>query len=67
MNPYTESTGKGDFLGIAPVSFSAYKELPDLQLSDVALKQCSDPYNRKKLLLYKEASRENFIRQVSSV
>ena len=66
MNPYTEFTGKGDFLGIAPVNFGAYKELPDLDLSDVALKQCSDSYHQKKLLLYKDASRENFIRQVSS-
>ena len=66
MNPYTEFTGKGDFLGIAPVDFGAYKELPNLNLSDVALKQCSDYYHQKKLLLYKEASRENFIRQVSS-
>ena len=66
MNPSTELTGKGDFLGIAPVNFSSYKELPDLKLSDVALKQCSDAYHRKKLLLYKDASRENFIRQVSS-
>jgi CHAT domain-containing protein len=66
MNPNTELTGKGDFLGIAPVNFGAYKELPDLNLSDVALKQCSDAYRQKKLLLYKDASRENFIRQVSS-
>ena len=65
MNPYTELTGKGDFLGIAPVNFGAYKELPDLKLSDIALKQCSDSYHRKKLLLYKDASRENFIRQLS--
>jgi CHAT domain-containing protein len=65
MNPYTELTGKGDFLGIAPVNFGAYKELPDLKLSDVALKQCSDSYHQKKLLLYKDASRENFMSQIS--
>ncbi|HEX3769076.1 MAG TPA: CHAT domain-containing protein, partial [Puia sp.] len=65
MNPYNESTGKGDFLGIAPVKFAAYKDLPDLNNSDVALKQCSDSYHRKKLLLFKDASRENFMRQLS--
>ena len=65
MSPYTELTGKGDFLGIAPVNFGAYKELPDLDLSDIALKQCSDSYHQKKLLLYKDASRENFLRQIS--
>ena len=66
MNPYTEFAGEGDFLGIAPVNFGAYKELPDLNLSDVALKQCSDSYRDKKLLLYKEASRENFMSHISS-
>jgi CHAT domain-containing protein/tetratricopeptide (TPR) repeat protein len=66
INSYTELTGKGDFLGIAPVNFGAYKELPDLNLSDVALKQCSDSYRDKKLLLYKEASRENFMSHISS-
>ena len=30
MHPYEELTGKGDFLGIAPVNFAAYPGLPDL-------------------------------------
>ena len=59
-----ELTGKGDFLGIAPVNFAAYAGLPDLNSSDIALKNCSEPYHQTKLFLYKEASRENFIRQI---
>ena len=64
MHPYEELTGKGDFLGIAPVNFAAYAGLPDLSSSDIALKNCSEPYHQTKLFLYKEASRENFIRQI---
>lgn len=56
--------GKGDFLGIAPVRFAAYGGLADLRLSEEALRGCASPYNRPKLLLYADASRENFIRQV---
>ena len=64
MHPYEELTGKGDFLGIAPVNFAAYAGLPDLNSSDIALKNCSEPYHQTKLFLFKDASRENFIRQI---
>lgn len=64
MNRYKEVSGKGDFLGIAPVSFTAYSGLPDLKLSEDALRNCSAPYNRSKLLMHADASRQNFIRQV---
>ena len=64
MNRYKEVPGKGDFLGIAPVSFTAYSGLADLKLSEDALRNCSAPYNRSKLLMHADASRQNFIRQV---
>jgi tetratricopeptide (TPR) repeat protein len=64
MNRLEETAGKGDFLGIAPVKFGAYKDLPDLRLSETALRTCSAPYNRSELLLNGDANRQNFIRQV---
>jgi tetratricopeptide (TPR) repeat protein len=57
-------TGRGDFLGLAPVSFAAYKGLADLRLSEDALRSCSAPFTRRKLLVYTEANRRNFMRQV---
>jgi CHAT domain-containing protein len=66
MNQYENMTGKGDFLGIAPVNFEGRDRLPDLKRSENALRDCSAPYNRSTLLLYKDASRRNFMRQLSS-
>ncbi len=65
MSRHEPVAGKGDFLGIAPVRFGAYSGLADLRLSEDALRSCASPYNRPKLLLFSDASRENFIRQVS--
>jgi tetratricopeptide (TPR) repeat protein len=64
MNQLEQTSGKGDFLGIAPVNFTAYNGLADLKLSEDALRNCSAPYHRSKLLLRADASRQNFIRQV---
>lgn len=59
-----QTKGKGDFLGIAPVKFAVFGGLADLRLSEDALRNCSAPYNRSKLLLYDNANRQNFIRDV---
>jgi len=64
MSRHEQRVGTGDFLGIAPVSFSAYNGLADLRLSEEALRSCSAPYGRVRLLLHAGASRGNFIRQV---
>jgi hypothetical protein len=64
MHHNEQTPGKGDFLGIAPVNFSAYNGLADLKLSEAALLNCSERYTRRKLLLHADASRQNFIRQV---
>ena len=64
LNQREQTPGRGDFLGIAPVNFAAHTGLAPLQLSEAALRNCSSPYNRSKLLLYADANRQNFIRQV---
>jgi tetratricopeptide (TPR) repeat protein len=65
INQYEHNAEKGDFLGLAPVNFQAYKGLPDLDLSEDALSHCSDWYHRTKLFVHKEASRKNFLEQLS--
>jgi CHAT domain-containing protein/tetratricopeptide (TPR) repeat protein len=57
-------SGRGDFLGIAPVTFTAYTGLADLSLSEDALRNCSAPYDKQKLLLHTDATRQNFMRLV---
>jgi CHAT domain-containing protein/tetratricopeptide (TPR) repeat protein len=64
LNQREQAAGSGDFLGIAPVSFAGYKGMADLRLSEEALRSCSAPYGRTKLLLRGEASRQNFMRRV---
>jgi CHAT domain-containing protein len=64
LNQHQQVPGKGDFLGIAPVTFTAYDGLADLKLSEDALRSCSAPYGRRKLLLHGDANRQNFMRQV---
>jgi CHAT domain-containing protein len=64
MNQQKQTPGRGNFLGIAPVIFTAHNGLVDLKLSEEALRNCSVPYSRRKLLLYADANRQNFIRQV---
>ena len=64
LNQRQQPTGRGDFLGIAPVTFPASDGLPDLKRSEEALRSCSAPYGRRKLLLHDDANRNNFMRQV---
>jgi CHAT domain-containing protein/tetratricopeptide (TPR) repeat protein len=65
MNPFELAVGKGDFLGIAPVRFGKYGGLPDLELSADALRNCSASYDHPTLLLDQNASRNNFLKEVS--
>ncbi|HXB06702.1 MAG TPA: CHAT domain-containing tetratricopeptide repeat protein, partial [Puia sp.] len=64
MSRLEQGSGRGDFLGIAPVNFAAYTGLADLKLSEEALRNCSAPYSQSRLLMGTDASRRNFIQQV---
>ena len=64
MSQYENIAGKGDFLGIAPVHFSAYPGLADLRQSKDALKNCSAKYHQSTLLINNDATRKNFIEQL---
>jgi tetratricopeptide (TPR) repeat protein len=64
MRRADQGSGKGDFLGIAPVNFAAFNGMADLRLSEQALRNCSTPFHRVRLLLHADASRQNFISQV---
>jgi CHAT domain-containing protein len=65
MNSYEQLSGAGDFLGIAPVNFETGMGLPELNSSDNAMRNCAGLYSRSKLLLYRKASRLNFMQEVS--
>ena len=65
MSPYEKTSGKGDFIGIAPVNFAAYGGLADLKRSEDALKNCSKFFLHSKLLTHADASRRNFLQQVA--
>ncbi|HTI93294.1 MAG TPA: CHAT domain-containing protein [Puia sp.] len=63
LNQYEKTSGIGDFIGIAPVSFTAYGGLADLKRSEDALRNCSKSYRHSKLLTHGDASRRNFLQQ----
>lgn len=63
LDQHAQLPGSGDFLGVAPVNFTTYN-MPDLKLSEDALRHCGTPYNNKKLLLLTDATRQNFMRLV---
>jgi tetratricopeptide (TPR) repeat protein len=65
MNTFENLPGKGDFLGIAPVGFGAYRGLPDLKRSEEALRACAGHYRQSKLLLTEDASRLHFLQEVA--
>jgi tetratricopeptide (TPR) repeat protein len=65
MNAVENLAGKGDFLGIAPVGFGAYRGLPDLRRSEEALRACAGHYRESKLLLTEDASRSHFLQEVA--
>ncbi|MEO6455081.1 MAG: CHAT domain-containing protein [Ginsengibacter sp.] len=62
INKSLTSNASRDFLGVAPVSFSPYLNVPDLQESADYLKSAADLYSRTKLLTNSEGSKNNFLR-----
>lgn len=58
------NNAKGNFLGIAPVSFSAYLNVADLTNSSTALGACAKNYSSNELLTEKDANRKNFFAQL---
>jgi CHAT domain-containing protein len=64
LNKANDYTAKNDFLGIAPVSFASYLQLPDLKQSENAIKKSAAFYNGADILANGEASRKNFLKQL---
>lgn len=54
----------GNFLGIAPVSFSAYLNEADLANSSGAISDCAKYYSINHILRGKDANRKNFFAQM---
>ncbi len=64
LNRRNLTAAKGDFLGMAPASFSTYLGVPDLKQSAVALNASSSHYHSVKLFVNKDASSHNFLQQL---
>lgn len=62
LEPFKNPSAKGDLLGIAPVSFAPYLQLPKLKQSADALQVCSKPFNNVNLLLNNDATKYSFIK-----
>lgn len=56
----------GNFIGMAPVSFSNYLKVPDLINSGNALTNAAENYSRTKILIQKNATRKNFFQQIGN-
>jgi CHAT domain-containing protein len=61
MKAFINANAKGNFLGIAPVNFSASLDVPDLSGADDALQKSASHYSNSRLLTHEDASHGNFM------
>lgn len=61
LKKFKNPAGKGNFLGVAPVTYAGDLHLPSLQESENCLKNSSDYYSGSRLLSNKEANRKNLL------
>lgn len=64
LNKFNDHIAKGDFLGIAPVSFATYLKLPALDASGKAIQRAGSFYSSTKLLSNGNANSKNFLHQL---
>ncbi|CAN5284502.1 hypothetical protein BH11BAC6_BH11BAC6_05710 [soil metagenome] len=65
LTTFNSYKAKGDFLGVAPVSFSSFPGLPDLKQSAAALNASASGYNNVYLLTEAKANSKNFLQEVT--
>ena len=66
MKQFNNHFGKGNFLGIAPVTFADSLHVNTLRQSAEALKASAAYYSEKRLLTQNEATRKNFMLQMAT-
>lgn len=66
VKKYNSENATGDFIGFAPVTFSAYGSLPELKNSAVSLEQSAAYYTNKTIFLNSNATRHNFLSSISN-
>lgn len=64
LNKPNGQVAKGDFLGVAPVSFASYMQVPGLFSSEKAIKNAAGFYSSTMLLSNAAASSKNFLQQL---
>lgn len=61
LKRFKNPAGKGNFLGVAPVTYASNLHLPSLRESESCLEKSSDHYSDTKLLSKTEANRKNLL------
>lgn len=64
LKKFSNPPGKGNFLGVAPVSYAAYLGLQSLTQSGATLTKSASNYGATKLLMNGEANTKNFLLQL---
>ena len=64
LKHFSDLLAQGDFLGIAPVSFTSSMHLPALVNSSIALNKSASNYRNKKMLTNTEASKNKFLEEL---
>jgi len=64
LRKFDNPPARGNFLGVAPISYAAYLSLPSLNRSAISINESSSYYTSSKVLTAKEANRSNLIKQL---
>lgn len=62
LKNFKNARGKGNFLGVAPVSYAAYLHVPQLMQSEISLGESASNFRDVKLLTINQANRSNFLK-----
>jgi CHAT domain-containing protein len=62
LKNFKNPRGKGNFLGVAPVSYAGYLHVPQLHQSEKSLDQSASYFHTLKLITNSEANRSTFLK-----
>ncbi len=62
LKNFKNPRGKGNFLGVAPVSYASYLHVPQLMQSETSLDESASYFQRPTLISNSQANRSNFLK-----
>lgn len=65
LEEFASNPAKGNFIGFAPVHFQPYLQLAELKQAAFSLQETADNYPSAKLFIEKQATKNNFIQNIS--